>query len=148
MSYTTPFADLTWADVYFEERTNADRWTGSNEAGKNAALKQATRDILRHASFYDEEGRKLIYSATNAPDELKEACCEQALYLLTVNRLDAYKNTRSGIASAKGVLFDRDAIPASLGCDCVDILTDMGAEIDAAAFGGGISIGRLDHLQM
>ncbi len=153
MGYTTPYATLAWAEEYFSERINADNWQEADEEKKkekSAALASASRDIERYAVFFDDDREPFKYpldGSMETPDKLKEACCEQALYLLTVDRLGAVETTRMGIASAKGTVFDRDAIPAKLGDVCIDILKSMGARIDAAAGDGGACVIRQERLQ-
>ena len=147
-NYTTPYCDLAWAEQYFSERSNSDNWNEATETEKTAALATATRDISRYSTFHetftnargeeDERSYKYAYDGSETrtiPAKLKEATCEQAIYKLTVNRLDAVDATRSGIASAKGVTFDRDAVPNQLCDECIDILEEMGAEVDAGAGG-------------
>lgn len=152
MGYTIPYAGLEWAEEYFQERINSDNWQEADEDNKKektAALASASRDIERYATFFYEEGEEFKYpldGGMDIPDKLKEACCEQALYLLTVDRQGAIDQSRMGIASAKGTVFDRDAIPAKLGDVCIDILRSMGAEISAAA-GDGCGMVRIERLQ-
>lgn len=159
-NYTTPFCDLVWAEQYFTERTGADNWNGAEAAEKTAALATATRDIARYATFFEtvtnadgkeeEQSFKYAYDGTETreiPDKLKEATCEQALYRLTVNRLDAIDATRSGIASAKGVVFDRYAVPNQLSDECIDILEEMGAEVAAEAGGATCKWTRQERLE-
>ena len=159
-AYTTPYCDLAWANQYFIERDHADAWNDATDAEKTAALATATRDIARYAAFSetvtDASGKETVQSFKYAydgsetrtiPDKLKEATCEQAIYKLTVNRLDAIENTRSGIASAKGVVFDREAVPNPICDECFDILTEMGAEVDAAAGGSGCKWTRQERIE-
>ena len=159
-NYTTPYCDLAWAEQYFLERSNSDNWNEATEAEKTAALATATRDIARYAKFpetvTDARGEETVqffkyaYDGSETrtiPAKLKEATCEQAIYKLTVNRLDAVDATRAGIASAKGVTFDRDAVPNQLCDECLDILEEMGAEVDAAAGGAGWKWTRQERLE-
>lgn len=159
-NYTTPYCDLTWATQYFSERVNSDNWNNASNANKTAALATGTRDIARYATFFEtitnERGEeekipfKYAYDGTETrtiPDKLKEALCEQALYKLTVNRLDVIDTTRTGIASAKGVAFDRKAVPNQLCDEAIDILSEMGAEIAPEAGGNGMNWTKLEHLE-
>ena len=159
-NYTTPYCDLAWAEQYFSERSNSDNWTEAAEAEKRAALATATRDIARYSTFHEsvtnargeeeERAYKYAYDGTEAreiPAKLKEATCEQAIYKLTINRLDAVEATRAGIVSAKGVTFDREALPNQLSDECIDILEELGAEIEAAAGGAGWKWTRQERLE-
>lgn len=160
-NYTTPYCDLTWAEQYFAERSNSDNWNEATEAEKSAALATATRDIYHYATFFEslpddartgEEKQPFKYAYDGSetrtiPDLLKEATCEQAIYKITVNRLDAIDATRSGIASAKGVTFDRDAVPDQLCAECIDILDEMGAEVAPSAGSSGWKWTRQERLE-
>ena len=160
MGYTTPYCDLEWAKQYFAERSNSENWNDATDEEKNAGLCTATRDIFRYASFEEEitseQGETEIqmfryaYDGTETrpiPVLLKEATCEQAIYKMTLNRLDALDATRSGISSAKGVVFDKDAIPDQLCTECLDILNRMGAEIEPGAGGSSFTIGRAERIE-
>ncbi len=161
--YTTPYAALDWAETYFAERSGSDNWSDANDENKLAALKTATRDIFKYAIFVEvvtetinefpeeiEQEFRYLYDGTETrtiPNALKEACCEQAIYKLTVNRLNAVDATRSGLASAKGASFDRNAIPAQLCDECIDILEDMGATVKAAAGSNTMTVTRFERIQ-
>ena len=160
MGYTTPYCDLEWAEAYFGERSNSDNWTDATDEEKLAGLCTATRDIYRYAAFTEETqdangetvetAYKYAYDGTETreiPAMLKEATCEQAIYKMTLNRLDALDATRSGINSAKGVVFDKEAIPNQLCDECIDILTEMGAEVDPSAGGAGATVQRIGRIE-
>lgn len=160
MSYTTPYCDLEWAEQYFSERSNSDNWTDATDEEKNAALCTATRDIFHHAYFSElvqtgETESELVqfrykYDGSETreiPDHLKEATCEQAIYKMTLNRLDALDATHQGLSSAKGVVFDKDAIPNILSDDTIDLLNEMGAEVDPGAGGPGPNVQRIERIE-
>ena len=159
MGYTTPYCDLAWAEQYFAERAQSDNWNDATEAEKTAGLCTATRDIYRYAIFTEEvagqDGErelnqfKYAYDGKEAreiPDKLKEATCEQAIYKMTLNRLDALDASRQGLSSAKGVVFDKEAIPDLLCDECIDILNEMGAEIEPGA-SNGASWQRIERIE-
>ena len=157
--YTTAFCDLEWADRYFQERTNSGNWIDASTEEKNAALATATRDITRYSTFTETvyvngkpQTQSFVYAYDGSetrviPDKLKEACCEQAIYKLSVDRLDAIETTRAGIASAKGVVFDTNAIPDQLSDECIDLLMLMGASVDAAAGGNSMNWMRTERIE-
>jgi len=160
MGYTTPYCDLEWAEQYFAERAQSDNWNDATEAEKTAGLCTATRDIYRYASFTEEVAGengeselkqfKYAYDGTETreiPAKLKEATCEQAIYKMTLNRLDALDATRSGLSSAKGVVFDKEAIPNQLCDECIDILNEMGAEVAPEAGGSGMVVDRIERIE-
>lgn len=160
MGYTTPYCDLAWAEQYFAERAQSDNWNDATEAEKTAGLCTATRDIYRYAIFTEEvagqDGErelnqfKYAYDGTETreiPDKLKEATCEQAIYKMTLNRLDALDASHQGLSSAKGVVFDKEAVPNQLADECVDILTEMGAEIEPGASGQTMVFGRIERIE-
>ena len=160
MGYTTPYCDLEWAEQYFAERAQSDNWNDASEAEKTAGLCTATRDIYRYAIFTEEvagqDGErelnqfKYAYDGTETreiPDKLKEATCEQAIYKMTLNRLDALDASHQGLSSAKGVVFDKEAVPNQLADECVDILTEMGAEIEPGASGQTMVFGRIERIE-
>jgi len=159
-NYTTPYCNVEWAEPYFNERVNSENWNNASAENKAAALATGTRDIARYATFYEtitnEQGKeeknpfKYAYDGTETrpiPDKLKEALCEQAIYKLTVNRLDVIDTTRSGIANAKGVAFDRKAVPDQLCDEAIDILSEMGADIAPEAGGNGMNWTRQERIE-
>ena len=160
MAYTTPYCDLEWAEQYFSERAQSDNWNEATEAEKTAGLATATRDIYRYAVFTEEvetgNGEtdiaqfKYKYDGTETrtiPDKLKEATCEQAIYKMTLNRLDALDASHQGLSSAKGVVFDKEAIPKQLADECIDILSEMGAEIEPGASGQTMVVDRIERIE-
>ena len=160
MCYTTPYCDLDWAEQYFAERSNSDNWNDATEAEKTAGLCTATRSIYRYAVFTEEvtgqngesELNQFKYAydgkeTREIPDKLKEATCEQAIYAMTLNRLDALDASRQGLSSAKGVVFDKEAIPNQLADECIDILTEMGAEVEPGASGQTMVCGRIERIE-
>ena len=151
---------MEWAEQYFTERAQSDNWNDATEAEKTAGLCTATRDIYRYASFTEEVAGengeselkqfKYAYDGTETreiPAKLKEATCEQAIYKMTLNRLDALDATRSGLSSAKGVVFDKEAIPNQLCDECIDILNEMGAEVAPEAGGSGMVVDRIERIE-
>ncbi len=96
------YIDVEEASGYFAGRLHAESWTGADDSTKEAALKQATRAIDRQLF----KGRKADLAQTlafprypdeEAPDIVKDACCEEALALLERG------NSQRGKLQAEGV---------------------------------------------
>lgn len=84
---TTPYADVTFGDLYFGERLFSAKWTDASSGDKLIALKQATRDIDRlsfigHKNDDTQENEFPRLDDTVVPVEVQQACAEQALALL------------------------------------------------------------------
>lgn len=140
------FADLAFADSYFSTRAFADKWQDASEEQKQKFLTTATDMINAFCIFYDDDNMPFIYAASGAPDWLKEACCEQALYLLNLGKdpTQADKKTTLGVRVFNGTTFDKSFAADSLCVRCRVILERNGAEIDPSAVAGdpgGVSSG-------
>ena len=77
------FCDITFADEYFRKRAFSSAWDGDE---KEIYLETAAQQIVDYCSFEDEYGDPVEYSDSDAPDWLKRANCEQALYLLNLGK--------------------------------------------------------------
>lgn len=140
------FADLTFADSYFSSRAFADKWTTATEESKQKFLATSTKLIETLCVFYDDDGMPFVYTASGAPEWLKEACCEQALYLLNLGKdpTQADKKTTLGVRVFNGTTFDKSFAADLLCVQCRVILERNGADIDSAATAGepgGVSSG-------
>jgi len=81
------YADISFADSYFDERYGADSWVESSEQNKTKLLKTATMiiDQLNFAGEKSEEDQTNEFprgSDTEVPLNIKRACCEIALAIL------------------------------------------------------------------
>jgi hypothetical protein len=133
-----PYADLTFAEEYFSNRVYTDNWQKAAEADKQRFLATATFLIEKFCQFYDETGMPFLFSIDSAPDWLKQATCEQAIYLLNLgfDPTQPPEPTVLGIASTKGTVFDKTMV-ADIPCQsCRRIIEANGGEVDPAAFSG------------
>ena len=141
------FADTTFAEEYFSDRAFVDNWNDASEKEKQQFLGSATKNIETFCTFFDDEGLPFVYTDSGAPVWLKEACCEQALYLLNLGKdpTQADKKTTLGIRSSDGTTFDKSFSADILCVQCRAILERNGAEIDSTAVNssGGVSWGQV-----
>jgi hypothetical protein len=84
---TTPYADATYAQTYFDERLNTEAWDIADNTTRVKALKTATRaiDRLNFAGVKNDSAQPNQFprgSDTDVPEAIKKACCELALALL------------------------------------------------------------------
>jgi hypothetical protein len=89
------------ADVYFSTRLNAEAWTGATTSVKTAALTTAQAQLQNSSrySFVDEDG--VVIPDNEATDEMKNALCEQALFLLNDIGLEARQSLQAqGVTEA------------------------------------------------
>ena len=98
------YIDIDGADEYFAGRLHAESWGGADSETKEKALKQATKEIDRQPLT----GRKTTdnqalafprYPDTEAPEAVKEACCEVALALLERGNDQRRKLQQEGVQS-------------------------------------------------
>jgi len=89
----TPYADTTFADAYFADRTDSSAWEAASAGNKVKALKEATRRIndlhfIRSKTDADQINEFPRNGDTDVPHEVAEACCEVAAALLENKQLD------------------------------------------------------------
>lgn len=140
------FSNLTFADSYFGNRAFAEKWLAATDEQKQKFLATATNMIEVLCTFYDDDNMPFVYAPSSAPDWLKKACCEQALYLLNLGKdpTQADKKTTLGVRVFNGTTFDKSFTADLLCVQCRTILERNGAEIDSAAIAGspgGVSAG-------
>ena len=142
-----PYADLTFAEEYFSDRAYTDEWQNAAESDKLKALRMATNLIETFCQFFNGVGMPFLFSIDLAPDWLKKACCEEALYLLNLGKDPTQPDevTVMGIASTKGTTFDSTMKADILCVSCRRILEANGGEIDSEAVsgtsGGDVDVG-------
>lgn len=139
-----PYADIQFADTYFSERAFADAWiSATNKAG---LLKLASNLIDIYTQFYDDNSYPVTYDKSDAPEWLKEAVCEEALYLANIGKDPSQPDdvTIMGISSTKGTVFDRSMRADILCVQCRNIIEKNNGEISPEAVAGNnISFGRV-----
>lgn len=133
-----PYADLTFAEEYFANRAYTDNWQKAAEADKQRLLGMATNLIETYCQFYDDNGFPFLYTVEGSPLWLKQATCEQAIYLLNLgfDPTQPPEPTVLGIASAKGTVFDKSMVADILCQSCRRIIEANGGEVDSAAYSG------------
>lgn len=138
------YCDSEYADAYFADRAFSEAWTGGN---KDKFLATASMLIARYCKFYDDLFEEVTYSESTAPDELKNATCEQALYLMNLgfDPTQPKKVNTLGISSTEGTVFDK-AMTASVLCrEAIAIIRNMGGSLVSGA-SNGISSGFAEKI--
>lgn len=125
------YCSVNDADSYFSARAFAEKWTGQN---KLLYLETATHEIKQFCKFYDNSGREVFYdeSTDEIPNWLKNATCEQALYLLNLGKDPAQPlkvHTLGILHTDDGTTFSKEFRPDVLCLSCRRILENNGGEI-------------------
>ena len=98
------YINLTEANEYFSNRLHADAWVEASDADKEKALAMATKAIDRQRL----NGRKTNpsqplafprYPDAEIPQNVKEACCEEALAILERGNSQRRKLQQEGVQS-------------------------------------------------
>lgn len=80
------YASISYANEYFASRLHTNSWDTAVVADRTKALAMATRSIDRLSLTGDkptgQENHFPVDGATEIPDDIKIACCEEALSLL------------------------------------------------------------------
>lgn len=140
------YCDTTFADEYLLAGAFADGWSGEN---RGKYLESATRMIKQFCNFRDDDGF-FVYDEEVLPEIpvwLKEATCEQALYLLNLGKdpTQADKKTTIGVQSTEGTVFNKDFRADILAPACAYILEAHGGIIsDGARSVSGVSWSFVD----
>jgi len=98
------YINIDGADEYFSGRLHAESWGQADDSTKEKALKQATKIIDRQRL----NGRKTNpsqplafprYPDAETPQNVKEACCEEALAILESGNSQRRKLQQEGVQS-------------------------------------------------
>ena len=142
------YASIEYANEYFMLRAFAGAWATTGD-DKAKLLNLSTRLIKEYCTFEDElNGGMYVYEEVGDEQNwLKDACCEQALYLANLGKdpTQADKKTTLGIASTEGTVFDKSFAADIIAPRCRVILETHGGILlmDASAGSGGIGSGRI-----
>lgn len=137
------YATVDYADEYFTLRAFASVWEQAAE-DKGKLLNLATQLIKEYCTFEDELSGVFVYEEVSDGQEwLKNACCEQALYLANLGKdpTQADKKTTLGIASTEGTVFDKSFAADVIAPRCRMILENHGGILSSGAAGGSGGIG-------
>ncbi len=144
------YCDIAFAAGYFADRIYSEAWQNAGASDQSAALATATGIIRDFCVFMDAEtGEPFVYDENDSdrpvPDWLKNATCEEALYLLNLSRDPAFdKKLTLGIYSTDGTVFSKDFRADVVCLICRRILKNNGGTLaDGAAAGGSVSAGRI-----
>lgn len=144
----TSYATVEYANEYFMLRAFAGAWEQAGDE-KGKYLNFATQLIKEYCAFEDElNGEMFVYEEVGADQEwLKDACCEQALYLANLGKdpTQADKKTTLGIASTEGTVFDKSFAADIIAPRCRRILESHGGIIfpGASAGNSGVSFAQV-----
>lgn len=141
------YATLIEAQSYFDNRLYADNWDNASEANQNKGLIMGRNMIDDYVTFYDSNNEEITYTQETAPDELKDANCEQSLHLLTLDPTAIPEVLYIGIKSTKGSVFDKSFQADKLSDACIaklKTIPDVTVEISNGA-GGGVANGSVRH---
>ena len=137
------YCNETYADGYFADRAFSEKWTGNK---KSVYLETATKFIEQYCQFEDEDGEVFTYEESRAPEWLKEATCEEALYLLNLGKDPTQPlkvNTLGIVRTDDGTTFDKNFSADILCASCRAILERNGGLLSSEATAkGGIKQGR------
>lgn len=83
----TPYADIDYADDYFDTRLHSDLWANQSVSDRTKALTTATQriDRLRFSGAKTDSAQELEFPRggdTDVPNDILIACCEIAFALL------------------------------------------------------------------
>lgn len=145
----TSYATVEYANEYFLLRAFASAWDQA-DADKEKLLNLATRLIKEYCYFEDDlNGEMFVYEeVAEDQDWLRDATCEQALYLANLGKdpTQADKKTTIGIASTEGTVFDKSFAADIIGPRCRRILEAHGGIMTdgaTAATAGSIGSGQV-----
>ena len=103
-NFILSYVSLAEANEYFSNRLHVDAWTEASDADKEKALAMATKAIDRQRL----NGRKTNpsqplafprYPDAEIPQNVKEACCEEALAILERGNSQRRKLQQEGVQS-------------------------------------------------
>lgn len=143
------YATVEYANEYFMLRAFSSAWEQAGSE-KEKLLNLATQLIKEYCAFEDElNGEMFVYDEAGEDQNwLRDATCEQALYLANLGKdpTQADKKTTLGIASTEGTVFDKSFAADIIAPQCRRILEAHGGVMTdgaTAATAGSIGSGQV-----
>lgn len=138
-----PLCTKAWADAFFAEYVFDTNWNDASDEKKISALKAATDFINLYCQFYSEDGEPYFYEPDGTDDfedkviprRLKQACCQEAAYLLSLddNPAEPHPLTILGLLRGDFGVVDPSLVPPVFSRQVAKLLKTLGGEIDAGA---------------
>ena len=140
-----PYCTKEWADAFFSEYVFDEYWDEASNEKKTSALKAATDFINIYCDFYDKDMNKKVYEpdGTNdftdeiIPRRLKQACAQEAAYLLSLddNPAEPHPLTILGLIRGEFGTVDPSLVPPVFSMQVVRLLQMVGGVVDVTACG-------------
>lgn len=136
-----PLCSKAWADAFFSEYVFDSVWNDASNEKKISAIKAATDFINLYCQFYNENGEPFFYEATGADDfddkdiprRLKQACAQEAAYLLSLddNPAEPHPLTILGLLRGDFGVVDPSLVPPVFSRQVAKLLSTLGGEVDS-----------------
>ena len=136
-----PLCTKAWADAFFAEYVFDANWNDASTEKKISALKAATDFINLYCQFYSEDGEPFFYEPDGTDDfedkiiprRLKQACVQEAAYLLSLddNPAEPHPLTILGLLRGDFGVVDPSLVPPVFSRQVAKLLNILGGEIDA-----------------
>ena len=140
------YCSVEYADTYLGNRSFTAGWDAATASDKGKLLYTASMLIDRYCIFEEVNGSPAEYKGeSTAPDWLKQATCEQALYLATLGKdpTAADRKLTLGVKSTDGTVFDKSFQADVLCLNCRTTLEYNGGMIVSGATVGGFGTGSV-----
>ena len=139
-----PYCTKDWAEAFFSEYVFDEYWDDASSEKKISALKAATDFINIYCAFYDEDMNVKNYTPDGTDDfddeviprRLKQACAQEAAYLLSLddNPAEPHPLTILGLLRGEFGTVDSSLIPPVFSMQVVRLLQMVGGVVDVAAY--------------
>ena len=140
-----PYCTKNWANTFFGEYLFDEYWNSASDPKKTSGLKAATDFINLYCVFHDENGDVVTFTPDGTDDytdaviprRLKQACAQEAAYLLSLddNPAEPHPLTILGLLRGDFGTVDDRLVPPIFSKQVVKLLGLLGGEIDIAALG-------------